>query len=35
MERNQVVHLFFIWEGVVVLKGKLIRADRPANKIAV
>ena len=24
MEKNQVVHLFFIWEGVVVMKRKLI-----------
>ena len=35
MEKNQVVNLFFIWEGVVVMKRKLIREDRPANKIVL
>ena len=35
MKKNQVVHLFFIWEGVVVMKRKLIREDRPDNKIVL
>ena len=35
MERIQVVHLFFIWEGVVVMKRKFIQEDRPTNKIAL